>query len=421
MLQGGVRLLLFTFLDYTRNTRLTLDEYCCAGCPNAMSTGPNGISNETVGGCTFPSHALTRSSPSEPHERDALALRIVRGPLKPLENESILSQYNRLAGAAIPSEDFLRWVQNAPEGPAWHALLETPAGEIVGHTSLIPLRATRSGRASVAAKSEYSFIREEFRTSKIRGFEQTGRLKNLIYIDELFKNCRAAGWSPLLISTPSRFHRVFRSIACFPVNFPLWECLLILRPHLAASQTPNLLRWQRATLWGVGQLQRALWATAFAAARGTERYPIFRAGERAFSPNSTSLSFFNDRDSLSWRYPDTGYDRLSNEESGNEDLIYKRGSADRYLRVCQWSLHSRQPARSLVSKLMQAARQQGALGVRWAVYGQGDNAVATVRRLRSFGFLCFRRVRTLLINAADPQFLAPDAWDLNDAMFSFDL
>jgi hypothetical protein len=346
-------------------------------------------------------------------------LRIVRGPLEPHENQSILSQYNGLASANIPMREFLRWVQESPEGPAWHAILETNDGEIVGHTSLFPFRATHGGRTLVAAKSEYSFIREEFRSSKIRGFEQSGRLKNLIYIDELFRRCRAEGWSPLLISTSSSFHRVFRSIGCYPVHFPVWECLLVLRPYEAGWKTPNLRRWQRVALCGAGIVQSTAWAAGSIFSRKRSDIRLLPAAERTMDHPEQSLSFFQDESSLEWRYMTGQYDRLATEGEGGADLIVKQGSTSRYLRVCQWRLHAGPPA--LIAKLVEMARRQKALGVRWAVYGEDAESARLVQRLRSLGFLCARRVRTLLINTADQQFLEPTAWNLNDAMFSFDL
>lgn len=349
-----------------------------------------------------------------------LTLRIVRGPLEALENESILSQYNRLTGSNIPPQDFLRWIQDSPEGPAWHALLETSQGEIVGHTSLIPFRGAYRGRSFVAAKSEYSFIREEFRTAKIRGFEQTGRLKNLIYIDELFRSRRAAGWSPLLISTPEHFHRVFRSIRCYPVRFPLWECLLILRPHKAGRHTPNLQGWQRAVLWSAGLLQSAWWTASVLASGNATKLRKIGLDEQLSSSSDSALSFFQDRDFLAWRYPAIDYERIVADPKNGGDVIVKRGTADRFLRVCQWSLNA-PPTRTLVAALVQKASEQRALGVRWAVYGDEHTSGSLVRSLRRFGFLCVRRVRTLLINSADERFLEASSWNLMDSMFSFDL
>jgi hypothetical protein len=372
-------------------------------------------------GPSTPDHTAKILPVRESPQEATLDLRVVRGPLRPAENESILSQYNSLASARIPTQEFLRWIQDGPEGPAWHAMLEARDGGIVGHTSLVPLRGTHDGRLLVAAKSEYSFIREEFRASKIRGFEQTGRLKNLIYIDELFRRCRSEGWGPLLISTSRSFHRVFRSIACYPVNFPLWECLLVLRPREAGWKTPNLRPWQRVSLWGTGQLQRALWTPALFLSGRVEGLRPLPPDEGPLRQEGRSLSFFQDRDSLAWRYPKGQYTRIVADAQGCTDLIVKYGSASRYLRVCQWRLDSGPPTASLIAGLIQMARQQGALGVRWAVYGKDPASASLVKRLRSFGFLCARRVRTLLINTPDQQFLDAAAWNLSDAMFSFDL
>jgi hypothetical protein len=352
----------------------------------------------------------------EPVQKAALNLRIVRGPLQPQQNQSIISQYNSLASEGISTADFLRWIQNSPEGPAWHAILETIDGDIVGHTSLIPIPATYNGRPAVAAKSEFSFIREEYRAAKIRGFEQSGRLKNLIYIDELFKLCRAEGWSPLLISTSSSYHRVFRSIACYPVNFPLWECLLVLRPGKAASGTPNLQSWQRASLWGTGLIQTTLWSPALLFSDRSElrRFP---AHEKPLPPCGQKLVCFQDKESLLWRYPEEQYTRIAESGQG-ADLIVKHGSDTRYLRVCQWQ--SGVPTAALITELVQMARQQRALGVRWAVYEGDAGSAAIVSRLRSLGFLCAKRVRTLLINTAERELLECSKWHLTDAMFSFD-
>jgi hypothetical protein len=385
-----------------------------------MSTNLSNVNDLNSSMPSTSDQAMKNPARNENSGQETLSLRMVRGPLKPHENQSILSQYNELASANIPEQEFLRWIQDSPAGPAWHAVLETRDGEIVGHTSLIPFRATHEGRALVAAKSEYSFIREEFRSSKIRGFEHTGRLKNLIYIDELFRQCRSEGWSPLLISTPSGFHRVFRSIACYPVKFPLWECLLVLRPLAAGTKTPNLRRWQRVSVLGAGLVQTALWSPALFFPR-TNGVRSSLPQEGPFSQTERSLSFFHDKETLAWRYPEGQYERIASEREGGADLIVKYGSADRYLRVCQWRLDSGPPSAGIIARLVRMARKQQALGVRWAVYGEDPRSAELVGRLRNLGFLCARRVRSLLIHSADEAFLDASAWNLTDAMFSFDL
>jgi hypothetical protein len=358
---------------------------------------------------------------SEPAgNKEKLRLRIVRGPLKPDESESISSQYNQLTGANIPKWEFLHWVQDSPEGPAWHVVLETSSEGIVGHTCLIPFRARCNGRSLVPAKSEYSFIREEFRASKIQGFESSGQLKNLLYIDQLFRHCRSEGWGPLFISTSRTFHRAFRSIACYPVDIPVRECLLVLRPWRAALQTPNLRTWQRAALGLAGLPQRTAWSSIlpFAVGRGATRCVQMGDGVRAKA--EASLSFFGDSDSLRWRYLQDQYECLAPDEKGHDYLILKSGSPNRYLRICQWHLTAGRPISPLIKSLVEMAMKQRALGVRWSVYGDKEGARKLAQALKSFGFLCARRLRTILVNSGQPEFLVHENWGLSDAMFCFD-
>jgi hypothetical protein len=349
-----------------------------------------------------------------------MTLRIVRGPLKPNENESILSQYNQLAAVRIPMQEFLHWVQDSPEGPAWHAILETDEGEIVGHTSLIPLRGTYHRRRLIAAKSEYSFIREEFRASQIQGFERSGQLKNLLYIDQLFQCCRSEGWGPLFISTSNAFHRVFRSIACYPVEITVWECLLVLRPLHAGRKTPNLMNWQRASLGLAGVFQRGAWSCLAPLSRQPTEIRAVRMSDCLPSNEQLGLSFFGDSDARLWRYLEGQYEGIVWDAKGGGHLVTKIGSGDRYLRVCQWHLNGGLPSLPLVKTLVGMAEKQRALGIRWAVYGNTDAAGKLARALRNFGFLCAQRTRTLLVNSAEKEFLLPETWNLNDGMFSFD-
>jgi len=101
-------------------------------------------------------------------------------------------------------------------------------------------------------------------------------------------------------------------------------------------------------------------------------------------------------------------------------VIVKNGSPTGYLRVCQWDLEDERPTRALIQRLVRMASEQGAVGVRWSVYGQHHSAMALVRRLRMAGFLCVHRVRTLLINTADSRYLDSQELGLTDAMFCFD-
>lgn len=351
-----------------------------------------------------------------------LSLRIVQSPLEPPESEAILSQYNQLASMRIPLNEFIRWVQEGPAGPAWHAILETETKEIVGHTCLIPFRGNCDGKQIVPAMSEYTFIREQFQSLPIRGIEKMARPRNLILIDRLFRHCAAQGWGPFLISTFPWLHRLGPSVGCYPADFPLRECLLILRPWRAARETPNLSAWQRAIFCIIGLFQAACWRAVLLFTSRFIKPSLVSKIDGPVPMTDSLLSFFEDGDSLRWRYPETQYARLSSEHDSREQqyVIAKRGSPDRYVRVCQWHFGPHQPAFSLIASLVQMAKSENALGVRWAVYGDDEITANVVRRLRRHGFLCAPRIRTLLLSSREKALLAADKWKLTDALFSFD-
>lgn len=347
-----------------------------------------------------------------------MSLRILRGPLKATENREILKHYNRLTSSRIPMEEYLRWVTDGPDGPAWHAILENEASEIVGHTAVIPMRGFRNGRQVVGGKAEYAFILEEYQASKIRGFEKSGRPRNTIMIQQLFQRCQNE-FDPLLISTSDVRRRSLSNAGGSTVTFTVSECLLVMRPWNAARLTPNLRGWQRTTLCFAGIFQKLAWAAGrlFSSKSSAVRSsPIDKGLSCA---ESAKLCFFGDLESMRWRYPEDQYESLIVGDNRNH-LIIKNGSPDRYLRICQWRLSAGQPSFQLLAKLVEIARSQGTLGVRWAAYGDDELSRELVRQMKKFGFLCARRTRSLLICSREQELLSSDGWDLTDAMFSFD-
>jgi len=349
-----------------------------------------------------------------------LDLRIVRGPLQPRQNEAILSTYNELTSSRIPLQEFLRWTQDSPAGPAIHALVETEAGEIAGHTCLIPFTAARAGEPARPAKVEYSFLREEFRAEKIRGFESSAQPRFALITNQLFERCLAEGWGPFLISTTPALHPLARTIGCQPADFHVTECLLVFKPCRAARQLPNP-RWWHGVLFGMaGIFQSAAWgALPWFSSRANEIQSVPLSG-CSFSATSPGLSFFEDQASVQWRYLEGQYERLAFGPSSQGCIIVKNGWTERFLRVCQWQFPTEQSAFPVITKLARMARQQNALGVRWAVYGDAPESAELVRQMRRLGLLCVRRIRTILIHSRDKTFLSPAEWNLTDAMFSFD-
>lgn len=346
-------------------------------------------------------------------------LRLARGPLSRNENEQILKEYNRLTQARIPIHEFEHWVQKGPVGPAWHAILETDERRIVGHTSLIPLRTAYGPPGLVPAKSEYSFVNEEFRSAKIRGYEK-GRIKFLVLVDELFKHCQKQGWGPYFVSTREANHPLSRRVGCKPAEFPLWECILIRKPWNAARETPNLDGKQRAGLFAVAIAQHLPWMLMRLMPNGSQRIRTIPIDSRPIEPTKDRLSLFEDLDSLRWRYFEDQYVRLVFEGTQDDYVIAKRGSEDRYLRVCQWKLKTPQFAGELVGALIREAERGDALGVRWAVYGEDAISKSLVPAMRRRGFMCARRVRTLMLHSSSPEFVSAANWNVNDSLVSFD-
>jgi len=348
-----------------------------------------------------------------------LNLRIVRGPLQPRENEAILTEYNRLKSSEIPMQEFLHWIQNSPEGPAWHAILETDDEEIVGHQCAIPLRGSCQGQRVVAAKSEYAFLREEFQSRRIRGFEESRGPRHFIAFHQLFQRCQEQGWGPFMLCNSAAARHRHGFYGWHSTHFNLWECLLTLRPWAAARETPNLVRWQRAVLGLIGTAQKIAWSPLQLVTPHENGIRPVNLRGGPFPESNDLLSFFEDQESLRWRYPEGQYERLALDSQGYNYIILKKGSGSAYLRICQWRFRNCQPSLSLMSRLVQMAQQEQRLGLRWAVYASDAGGAALAQRLRHFGFLCAPRIRTLMIKSEEKELLTPHKWNLNDAMFSF--
>jgi hypothetical protein len=137
-------------------------------------------------------------------------------------------------------------------------------------------------------------------------------------------------------------------------------------------------------------------------------------------PEPNRLSFFEDLASVRWRYIEGQYVRFSFATAPGDYLIAKKGAEDRYLRVCQWRLSASASLCSLIIALIREAGAEGALGVRWAVYDNEAMSAEITNQLRKLGFLCARRVRTVMVHKKDSEFLSPAIWKMNDSLFSFD-
>jgi len=349
-----------------------------------------------------------------------LSLRIVRGPLTDRENEFVLREYNRLTASRIPMNMYLRWVQGSPDGPAFHALLDTDQGEIAGHFCLIPVRAEGAGRKLTAAKAEYLFVREGFRSAPVRGFEDAPKPPAILLLEQLYRRCSQEGWGPFLASARQELHPLHRLAGCRPADFAVRECLFILKPWKAATQTPNLSAKQRVGVFLWGLAQRGVWPLAAAFRSGANGARTIPLHSREIKPGEERLGLFRDKRAVQWRYPEQDYMRLALDDHPDDFLIAKRGSQERFLRVCQWGLKPDSGIKSLAFALIEEAKAEGGCGVRWAVYAGSDASERIVRELRGMGFVCPPRMRWLLLYTTDRALLEPDLWRISDAFFNFD-
>src|SRR5687767_6351907 len=116
-----------------------------------------------------------------------LNLRILRGPLSAEQYDRIRSEYDRLVEVRTPPANFQRWLTESPAGPALHAILESPSGQIVGHCCLIPFPLLIDGSRVTAAKAEYFFLHENYRQQTVAGFESLRLPAAVVLLRELYR------------------------------------------------------------------------------------------------------------------------------------------------------------------------------------------------------------------------------------------
>jgi hypothetical protein len=349
-----------------------------------------------------------------------LDLTIVQGPLAPAENEEILGEVNRLTNSRIHLKQFCRWVQDSPEGPAFHALLHA-GRRIVGHFSLIPLHANARGERIPVARTEYFFVHEDYRSEKVAGFQDSFLSPAILLLDELYRHCHAHGWGPFLASAADDILPFHELVGCRPVDFTLHECVFVLRPLEAARRTPNLNRTRRAALFSAGLAQSSAWNMLRSFSPGVDIRAI-PLHETPAGARNGGITLFQDRASREWRYPESEYACFSDASCPSSAfLIAKQGSPERYLRVCDWRLCSSNQVPRFIAALLRHAESTGVLGVRWSVYENGEDSGPLLQSLRRAGFVCAPRTRRLLVYSDRDQFLNPSTWRLSDSLFCFDL
>lgn len=349
-----------------------------------------------------------------------LQLKIERGPLSITQNSEILAEYNRLTRSRIPLREYLNWVERSPAGTAWHGTLTTDQGRLVGHTSIFPFTTLYGVKRLTPAKSEYSFVHEDFRTMRVRSFENSALPPFMILLGELLRVAAKEEWAPVFLSTCERNHAFTERLGLLATPFRVRECLFVMRPLYASRHTPNVSSSQRAGLFCAGVSHGFLWTAASPLLGSKVRVQTVPLDEPIAEPEVSRVSFFEDQPSLRWRYTDHQYVRYSASDPETDFVIAKKGGPDRYLRVCQWKLRPTDSVRPYFIELLHEAHREGALGVRWALY-EGDEVSHVIRsQARNLGFLTVNRDRFVMVHKKDPLFLTPTAWKITDSLFTFD-
>jgi hypothetical protein len=352
-----------------------------------------------------------------------LNLELARGPLSDQDYRTILAEYTRLTKSCVTERLMHRWCKESPAGPALHALLRTDEGKIVGHACVFPFPLEVAGRRVTGAKGEYLFLHPDFRREAVRGMEACRLHASILMLRELYRHAREQlGWDPIVVSPFPEAEGIVQAAGCRPMMFPLFECLLVRRPWSACRFTPGLGRAKRLALLFVGLPQTCLWAVVrlllSSLGRNFKPLPVDAGCRAPAEPEKARFSW--DPGYLSWRYPAEGFRRFGFANRPDESVIAQKGSPRTYLRICQSNLAAKDfPVLSLIIALMGEARSCRALGVRWAVYGNG-HPPAVVTKLKRLGFACGRWQRKFMIYTRQEQLTNPSSWSFDDSLITFE-
>jgi len=109
-------------------------------------------------------------------------------------------------------------------------------------------------------------------------------------------------------------------------------------------------------------------------------------------------------------------------DNGSEGyVVAAKGTPFAFARVCQFQIHSLRSIPAIIDNLVRDARASHAIGVRWSVYGNGEEQDRLVAELRKRTFLCIPRNRRILISSPDAELTSAANWNLADSLFTFDL
>jgi hypothetical protein len=362
-------------------------------------------------------------SRKEKTEGPLLNLELVRGPLSDQDYRTMFAEFIRLRQSGYSEHFMHRWCKDSPAGPALHTLLRTDEGKIVGHACVIPFPMEMAGKKMIGAKGAYLFVHEDFRRAAVRGMEACRSRPSILMLQQLFRHAaEQLGWDPILVAVLPEAEGAMQAAGCRPIMFPLFECLLVRRPWNACRFTPGLGRAKRLALLLVGLLQACLWGVVrrllSLLGRNFKPFPMDAGCPSPAEPEKARFSW--DPGYLSWRYSAEGFQRFGFANRPNDYVIAMKGSPQTYLRICQSNLDPQDfPVLSLIVGLMGEARSCRALGLRWAIYGNG-RPPAVVNKLKRLGFICGRSQRRFWIYTRQEELTDPSSWSFDDSQITFE-
>ncbi|HXW57122.1 MAG TPA: hypothetical protein VEJ67_15345 [Candidatus Cybelea sp.] len=350
-----------------------------------------------------------------------LSLRVLKGPLLAAERSAVLAEYTRVTGVRVTVQNFARWAEESPDGPALHAFLETRRGRLAGHCCLVPLRMPMSTGDVKVGVPRYFFVSADHELGRVEGREVSHQSIETTLLAQLYGHAAREGWSPIFVH-PAPEERLFhRAAGCRTIALPVRECIFVLNPAQAWRYSRSLALNQKMGFVVATAMQQgfARCMLPFAARNGRVRNA--RIGEPARSLSSRSESGFVSSEEerfLKWRYPHGMYSRLVVGDASECYVIARKGSAHQALRICQWHGASDRYLPSLVKGLIREAARTGSAGVHWSVYGNGAEQERIVGHLgRQHFYPISRNVRALVYSSKE-EFFSPENWNLSDSLVS---
>jgi hypothetical protein len=368
--------------------------------------------------------AFTATAPPAQPASSSLRLRVIEGPLALADRTRVLSEYTRVTGNRVAVQQFRRWTEQSPSGPALHALLETPDGRLVGHCALVPFPLQGPQESITAAKEHYFFSSDEYCSQPLQDIPESQKPPLAILLEQLYARASEQGWNPILTCDPPEPRPVHDALGCRPVDLPVRDCFFVLRPIRAwqvMRHLPPCMRVKMSALAAASALYASCVLPFQHSHSSVRRARITDAINSSSGQSPTRFSLSDDPAFLFWRYPESSYSRLLVNDGRAGYAIVAKGSPFTFLRVCQFRTRSIGSLYALVESLVREARGTNALGVRWSIYGIGAEQTRMVSELRKRMFFCVPRTRRVLISSHSAELLASANWNLADSLFTFDL